>query len=138
MIVMAVHTWGFSWQRQKILFNCDNLTVVDIWAKGSTNSPEVMALVQLLYFCAACYNINVSVQHISGTENKIADAISRFQDIRSGNWLQMQRQHQLTSLHSQHKPSRSPHAAPVSWCRQVNPSSIPVWIKWLYILLLPL
>ena len=40
-----------------------------------------MALVRLLYFCAACYNINVSVQHISGTENKIADAISCFQDI---------------------------------------------------------
>ena len=81
-IVLAVHTWGFSWQRQKILFNCDNLMVVDIWAKGSTKSPEVMALVRLLYFCTACYNINVSVQHISGTENKIADAISRFQDIR--------------------------------------------------------
>ena len=45
-IVMAVHTWGFSWQRQKILFNCDNLTVVDIWAKGSTKSPEVMTLVR--------------------------------------------------------------------------------------------
>ena len=29
-----------------------------------------------------CYNINVSVQHISGTENKIASAISCFQDIR--------------------------------------------------------
>ena len=81
VIVMAVHTWGFSWQRQKILFNCDNLTVVDIWAKGSTKSPEVMALVRLLYFCAACYNIIVSVQHICGTENKIADAISHFQDI---------------------------------------------------------
>ena len=80
-IVMVVHTWGFPWQNQKILFNCDNLMVVDIWAKGSTKSPEVMALVRLLYFCAACYDINVSVQHISGTENKIADAISRFQDI---------------------------------------------------------
>ena len=81
-IVMAVHTWDVSWQRQKILLNCDNLAVVDIWAKGTTKSPVVMALVRLLYFCAACYNINVSFQHISGTENKIADAISRFQDIR--------------------------------------------------------
>ena len=79
---MAIHTWGVSWQHQKILFNCDNLTVVDIWAKGSTKSPEVMALVWLIYFYAACYNINVSVQQISGTENKIAEAISRLQDIR--------------------------------------------------------
>ena len=74
---MAVHTWGVSWQRQNILFSCDNLTVVDISAKSSNKSPEVMALVWL-YFCAACYNINVSVQHISGTENKMADAFSHF------------------------------------------------------------
>ena len=83
-IVMAVNTWGVSWQHQKILLNCDNLAVVDIWAKGTTKSPEVMALVWLLYFCAACYNINVSVQHISGTENKIADANLLF----SGHLLQ--------------------------------------------------
>ena len=51
-----------------------------MWAKGTTKSPEVMALVRSLYFCAACYNINVSVQHISVLK-KMADAISRFQDI---------------------------------------------------------
>ena len=79
---------GVSWQCQKILFNCDNLTVVDIWAKGSTESPEVMAfmaLVRLLYFCAVCYNINVSVQHISGTENKIAELFLISRIFASGN-----------------------------------------------------
>ena len=35
-IVVAVHTWGSSWSRQKILFHCDNRAVVDIWDKGST------------------------------------------------------------------------------------------------------
>ena len=34
---------------QKILSNCDNLTVVDIWAKGSTKFPEVMALVCIIF-----------------------------------------------------------------------------------------
>ena len=79
-IVMAVHAWGAAWQRQKILFNCDNQTIVDIWDKGSTKSPEIMALVRLLYLCAARYNIYVCVQHIPGNSNRIADAISRFQD----------------------------------------------------------
>ena len=78
--VMAVHTWDVAWQHKKILFNCDILTVVDIWAKGCTKSPEIMALVWLLSFCAACYNINVSVQHISGSENKIVHAISHFSE----------------------------------------------------------
>ena len=79
-IVMAVHTWGVLWQRQKILFNCDNQNVVGIWEKGSTKSPEIMALVRLLYFCAARHNIHVCVQHIPGNSNNIADAISRFQN----------------------------------------------------------
>ena len=38
--VVAVHTWGNFWQCQKILFNCDNHTVVDIWEKGSIKSPR--------------------------------------------------------------------------------------------------
>ena len=79
-IVMAVHTWGSLWQRQKILFHCDNQTVVNIWKKGSTKSPDIMALVWLLYFCAARYDINICVQHIPGSNNNITDAISRFQD----------------------------------------------------------
>ena len=29
-IVVAVHTWGSFWSRQKILFHCDNRAVVDI------------------------------------------------------------------------------------------------------------
>ena len=78
VIVMTVHTWGVSWQHQNILFHCDNLIVVTIWVKGSTKSPEVMALIRLLYFGAVCYNVNVSVQHISSTDNKIAYAISCF------------------------------------------------------------
>ena len=39
-IVMAVHTWGSLWQRQKILFHCDNQTVVNIWEKGCSNTRK--------------------------------------------------------------------------------------------------
>ena len=63
-IVMAVHTWGSLWQHQKILFHCDNQTVVNIWEKGSTKSPDIMALVRLLYFCAARYHIYIFVCNI--------------------------------------------------------------------------
>ena len=38
-----------------------------------------MALVRLLYFCAARYNIHIMITHITGINNNIADAISRFQ-----------------------------------------------------------
>jgi len=38
-----------------------------------------MALIRLLYFCAARHNIHVFVTHIAGVNNSIADALSRFQ-----------------------------------------------------------
>ena len=38
-----------------------------------------MTLVRMLYFCAARYIMHVMITHITGTNNCIADAISRFQ-----------------------------------------------------------
>ena len=38
-----------------------------------------MALVRMLYFCAAHLNIHVMITHIAGTSNAIADALSRLQ-----------------------------------------------------------
>ena len=79
IIVCAVHTWGCLWSRQKVLFHCDNLAVVDIWKKGSTSATDIMALIRLLYFCAARHNIHVIVTHIAGVNNSLADALSCFQ-----------------------------------------------------------
>ena len=79
---MAVHTWGSLWQRKRILFHCDNYAVVDIWELGSTRASETMALVRLLYFAAAKYNINVCIVHIDGSNNVIADCLSCFQQNR--------------------------------------------------------
>ena len=41
-----------------------------------------MALVGMLYFCAAKYNINVIITHIAGANNTIADALSHFEVTR--------------------------------------------------------
>ena len=41
-----------------------------------------MALIRMLYFIAAQYNVNVMITHIHGTSNLIADALSRFQNFR--------------------------------------------------------
>ena len=70
-IFMAVHTWGSLWQRQKILFHCDNqaVAIVSIWKAGS---KETIALVCVLYYSAAKHNINVCIAHIAGAKNNIA------------------------------------------------------------------
>jgi len=79
-IVNAVNSWSHLWTEKKILFHYDNHLVVDIWCKGSTRNIATMALVPLLYFCAACYHINVVITHIAGIDNCIADSLSCFQN----------------------------------------------------------
>ena len=76
-ITAAVNTWGHLWKRKKVLFHYDNQSVCAIWQKGSTKQPEIMALVRMLYFCAAQFDIHVMITHITGTNNAIADALSR-------------------------------------------------------------
>ena len=73
---------GLTMAAQKNRVHCDNQTVVDIWESGTSKSPEIMALVRMLFFCAAHNNFNMCVQHIPGVNNVIADALSRFQQDR--------------------------------------------------------
>ena len=65
-IAAAVNTWSHLWKRKEVLFHCDNQSVCDIWQKGSTRQPETMALVRMLYFCAAHFDIHVMTTHIAG------------------------------------------------------------------------
>ena len=73
-IIAAAATWGNQWQR-----NCDNQAIVHVWqAKG----PKNLALVQLcctLFFLAAKNSFNISLKHLPGADNQIADALSRQQ-----------------------------------------------------------
>ena len=43
---------------------------------------KLWPLVRMLYFCAAKFDINVMIVHIAGSNNTIADALSRFQATR--------------------------------------------------------
>ena len=79
-IVAAAHTWGHNWIGKRIVFVTDNLPITQIWDKGSTPSPDVMGLIRDLFLVAARTGFSVSLKHIAGVSNPIADALSRFQD----------------------------------------------------------
>lgn len=69
---------GEELRNKKVRFNCDNLGVV--WAINSisASSPPV---VRLLRYLVLSLRINAFVYavHIPGVDNKLADALSRFQ-----------------------------------------------------------
>ena len=78
-IVASVLTWGKHWVGKKIIFFTDNLPITQIWDTGTSHSKEVMVLVRKLYLFAAQIGFSVSLKHILGIYNPIADSISRFQ-----------------------------------------------------------
>ena len=76
-VVVALQLWGQKLKNKKLLFNIDNQAVVTIINKKSSKSTRVMSLVRKLVFVTLRYNILVKPQHISGSLNLIADALSR-------------------------------------------------------------
>ena len=78
-IALACHLWGHQWCGKKLLFHCDNQAVVDIWASGTFRDPLIMHLVRSIFFIAATNHFTVLVSHIVGTNNSIADSLSRLQ-----------------------------------------------------------
>lgn len=104
-IALACLLWGPLWRGKKLLFHCDNQSVVDVWAKGSSRDPLLMHLVRSIFFCAASHQFSVLVSHIRGTDNSIADALSRFQMFR---FRQLAPQADL-------EPTTMPPSAPTLW-----------------------
>ena len=65
--------------RKTIAFPLCQPCVVHIWWEKTTKDKHFMQLVCSLYFIAARENFTVSVSHIHGVNNTLADALSRGQ-----------------------------------------------------------
>ena len=76
-IVIAAAVWGNLWVGKTILARCDNAAVVAIINQGNSKDPECMHLMRCLAFIAAQFNFNIIASHIKGSDNDLADAISR-------------------------------------------------------------
>lgn len=78
-IVAAALTWGHLWKQKKILFYCDNLPIVQAWEGRRSKQPRVMSLLRKLFLTAARNNFTITMRHLPGKTNEIADALSRNQ-----------------------------------------------------------
>jgi len=76
-VVIATHLWRPLWARKHVLFRSDNEAVVAILMTMTSKVPALMHLCDLL-LSAARWGFTFTAAHVSGVENKIADAISRF------------------------------------------------------------
>lgn len=76
-IVVAFCTWCRHFKQKRILFHCDNMSVVDIINKGTSKSCEMMELVRTLFFECASNGCELKAVWIDTKSNFLADFLSR-------------------------------------------------------------
>jgi hypothetical protein len=64
------------------MFHCDNEGATHAWEKLGSVNIEVLDLMRRMMAVAAEHNFTVTLKHIKGADNSIADAPSRFQGRR--------------------------------------------------------
>ena len=63
--------------RKSVLFQCNNTGVIAAVSKGSAKEPVVMHLLRSMWFFVAHFDMSISIEHISGVCNGVADMLSR-------------------------------------------------------------
>ena len=76
-VVVACRIWGHLFIGRRMLFYCDNQSVVEIVNSGSSKCQLVMCLVRSLYYLAVRFNFDIKLRHVPGLDNKAADWLSR-------------------------------------------------------------
>ncbi len=76
-VVVAAAIWGREWSGKSVHVLCDNSAVVGIINSGASKNPEAMQLRRCLAFLAAKWQFHPIATHIKGTDNILADALSR-------------------------------------------------------------
>lgn len=67
---------------EKVLLHCDNLEFVQAWEKLGSKCRNVLACMRLILAVAAEGNFNLTIKHVEGCNNVLADVLSRFQESR--------------------------------------------------------
>ena len=78
-IFLLLNMFSAQLAGKKVLFHCDNYSIVHIINKQSSKSPLIMKLLRPMVLTMLLYNIQFSSVHIPGTKNFICDTLSRFQ-----------------------------------------------------------
>ena len=77
-IVVVAWLFGSMFANSKIIFNSDNLAVVEILNKQSAHNKHLMLLLRSLICASMKFNFLFKSAHLAGKLNVTADLLSRF------------------------------------------------------------
>ena len=76
-ILLAAAVWGPKWQSCQVTCYCDNESAVTVINRGSAKDPGLAQLLRCISFYSAYFRFNLCAQHVAGSLNQSADALSR-------------------------------------------------------------
>ena len=79
-IVVAAKIWGRHWKGKRIVVHCDNEVSVSVMDTGRSHSAFLQSCLRELEFAAVRWEFEIRGNHIPGIENRIPDALSRWQE----------------------------------------------------------
>lgn len=79
-IVLALYLWPHVLKDRRLLVLCDNEAVVHVINNQTSKDKQLMSLIRKLTVALMKNNLILRAKHVPGKQNRIADALSRFQD----------------------------------------------------------
>ena len=78
VIVVALRLWGRHWRGQRIVVYCDNFSVVSSLNSGRVQDKLLASCLREIWFLAAVHEFELRACHLSSSENRGADLLSRW------------------------------------------------------------
>ena len=82
-VMVALKIWGHVWKDCHISIFCDNMAVIQVLNSGRTKDMVLAACARNIWMLSAIYNVQLSVNHIMGEKNRIADLLSRWDTVHN-------------------------------------------------------
>ncbi|KAI8496690.1 hypothetical protein Bbelb_253450 [Branchiostoma belcheri] len=79
-ILLAARRWGPLWTNKRVTVYTDSDSSACALNKGTSPSPSFMQHIRELFWISATNNFLMTARHVKGTENTLADALSRLTD----------------------------------------------------------
>ena len=83
----AAHLWAPLWAHKVIFVHCDNQCAVSIINKGSSRNETVMDSLRRIAWLATKWNFDLRAIYYSGSQNILADSLSRLPKLAAINTL---------------------------------------------------
>ena len=81
-ILLAAFRWAPFWIGHRVCIKSDSQVAAAIINKGSTPCTIIMDQVRTLFWLKESYNFSLSVEHIPGISNSLADSFSRLDEVQ--------------------------------------------------------